>query len=81
MLDWILPTLIEKTATLLWERREPSECLLITLKLKPSAQDRIFSSLARVSRDGLVLASPIDGNEEVHFLNRPTDERRAELVM
>jgi hypothetical protein len=81
MLNWILPTLIEETATLLLGWREPSERLLITLKLKPPPQNRIVGDLARVSDDGLVLASPINGNEEIHFLNRPTDERRAELVM
>jgi hypothetical protein len=81
MLDWILPTLIEEMARLLSGRREPSECLLITLKLKPPPKNRIVSGLARVSGDGVALASPINGNEEIHFLNRPTDERRAELVM
>jgi hypothetical protein len=81
MLDWILPTLIEETATLLLGWRKPSECLLFTLKLKPPPQNRIVRGLARVSGDGPVLASPINGNEEIHFLNRPTDERRTELVL
>jgi hypothetical protein len=81
MLAWILPTLIEEMATLLLGRREPSKYLLITLKLKPTPQNRIVSGLARVPGDGLVLAFPINGNEEIHFVNRPTDEHRAELVM